>query len=784
MPFGLTNAPASFQCLMNKVFGEQIRDYVLVFFDDILVYSPSMAMHVVHLKTVLELLRKHALFVKRSKCEIAKASVEYLGHVITTEGVKADTEKIRAMVDWPVPKNIKALRGFLGLTGYYRRFVAHYGLISKPLTQLLKKGAFQWSEEAELAFNTLKEAMSTTPVLAMPDFTKPFVLETDACQSGVGAVLMQEGKPIAFLSKVLAARHMSLSTYEKELMAVIMAVQRWRYYLLGHKFIIKTDHEALKYLMEQKLTTLLQHKWLSKLLGYDYSVVYKKGKDNLVADALSRCHDQGAQCNALHTVISLWKQELKNSWETDQFAQEMLVKLMTGNSELKGYKLVDGDLMYEGRWYVGNGNQMRKQIIENVHSSPEGGHSGVTVTARRIQEKFHWPQLKLEVQEYIRACDVCQRCKAEHTSPPGLLQPLPIPNNAWETISLDFIEGLPKSAGKEVILVIVDKLTKYAHFVAISHPYTAVIVAQKVLDTVVKLHGPPKCIISDRDTVFISTFWKELFNTMGTKLNISTAYHPQTDGQTERVNQCLEMYLRCITGQKPHLWSQWLPMAELWYNTCYHTAIGMSPFKALYDQEPPPIQYQSAGVSNPGVKQFVKDRVHIQQLLKENLLKAQERMQWYANKHRVDRQFNVGDEVFLKLQPYRQASVVLRRNQKLSAKFYGPYKISRRVGNVAYRVELPAGSKVHNVFHVSQLKKRVGKGKVIQTELPGVNDEGELQIEPVAVLDRQLVKKGNRPATRVLIQWTNGGRDEATWELWEDIHKKFPKFDPWGQGSV
>ena len=191
------------------------------------------------------------------------------------------------MTSWPVPQTLKALRGFLGLTGYYRRFLAHYGVISRPLTQLLKKGAFKWNPEAELSFNQLKSAMSSTPVLAIPDFYKPFILETDACYNGVGAVLMQEGKPIAFLSKVLANRHLGLSTYEKELMAIIMTVQKWRYYLLGHKYVIKTDHEALKHLMEQKLTTLLQHKWLSKLLGYDYTVVYKRGKDNLVADALS-----------------------------------------------------------------------------------------------------------------------------------------------------------------------------------------------------------------------------------------------------------------------------------------------------------------------------------------------------------------------------------------------------------------------------------------------------------------------------------------------------------------
>lgn len=243
--------------------------------------------------------------------------------------------------------------------------------------------------EAEAAFNQLKAAMATTPVLAMPDFKKAFVLETDACSNGVGAVLMQEGRPIAYLSKVLAAKHSTLSTYEKELMAIIMAMQKWRYYLLEHKFIIKTDHEALKYLMEQKLTTLLQHKWLSKLFGYDYSVVYKRGKDNLVADALSRCNEDEQQCNNIHLVVPVWKQELKESWNNDDWAQQLIAALMVQGSVCQEYKLVDGELMKGVRWYVGTGNQLRKRIIENIHSSPEGGHSGISATTKRIQEKFY-----------------------------------------------------------------------------------------------------------------------------------------------------------------------------------------------------------------------------------------------------------------------------------------------------------------------------------------------------------------------------------------------------------
>ncbi|XP_019227493.1 PREDICTED: uncharacterized protein LOC109208797 [Nicotiana attenuata] len=292
MLFGLTNAPATFQSLMNQVFKPFLRKFVLVFFDDILVYSSSMDAHVLHLRKVLEIIQKEQLYAKMSKCAFGQDKVEYLGHIISGEGVSTDPAKIEAMVNWPVPKSVKALRGFLGLTGYYRRFVKSYGIISKPLTNLLKKNAFQWNEEAESAFQQLKTAMSTVPVLDLADFTKPFVVETDACATGMGDVLMQGGRPIAFFSKALALKHRGLSTYEKEYMAVLSAVDRWRHYLQGGHFVVKTNHQSLKYLLEQKITTALQQKGLTKLMGLDYEVQYKKGSENRVADALSRRQEE------------------------------------------------------------------------------------------------------------------------------------------------------------------------------------------------------------------------------------------------------------------------------------------------------------------------------------------------------------------------------------------------------------------------------------------------------------------------------------------------------------
>ncbi|XP_027102590.1 uncharacterized protein [Coffea arabica] len=279
MPFGLTNAPATFQALMNRIFQPFLRKFVLVFFDDILVYSPTLESHAQHLKIVLQILADNQLYCKKSKCSFAQTSMEYLGHVISEVGVNMDPDKVGCILSWPTPNSVKELRGFLGLTGYYRRFIKGYGVICKPLTQLLKKESFGWNHHAQMAFEDLKRAMTTAPVLSMPDFEIPFVIETDACGVGIGAVLMQHGHPIAFLSKALSSQNLGLSVYEKELFALVLAVTKWKHYLVGHHFVIKTDHQALKHLLEQKLTHPLQHKWLTKLLGLDYEIQYKKGAE-------------------------------------------------------------------------------------------------------------------------------------------------------------------------------------------------------------------------------------------------------------------------------------------------------------------------------------------------------------------------------------------------------------------------------------------------------------------------------------------------------------------------
>lgn len=298
MPFGLTNAPSTFQALMNEILKPLLRRCVLVFFDDILIFSRTETEHLQHVCAVFLILEQHGLVLKRSKCSFGERRLHYLGHVIEKGVVSMDKGKIQAVQEWPRPRSIKALRGFLGLTGYYRRFIHNYGVIAAPLTALLKRDAFIWSDAATAAFEELKTVLTTAPVLQLPDFTALFVVDCDASGTGFGVVLHQGQGPIAFFSKAVAPQHSKLAAYERELIGLVQAVRHWRPYLWTAEFIVRTDHCSLKHLLDQRLSTIPQHTWVSKLFGYSFTVEYKPGKQNAAADALSRRDENEAGVQA------------------------------------------------------------------------------------------------------------------------------------------------------------------------------------------------------------------------------------------------------------------------------------------------------------------------------------------------------------------------------------------------------------------------------------------------------------------------------------------------------
>jgi hypothetical protein len=333
-------------------------------------------------------------------------------------------------------------------------------------------------------------------------------------------------------------------------MAILEALKRWRHYFLGTKLLIKTDQKSLKFITEQKVAGGIQHKLLLKLLEFDYAIDYKKGKENRAADALRR-RDNSTQLMSIIVLKPAWIDTVEASYISDAHFQEELQKLAVKPDPTSPFTLHVGILRYHGRIYIGDDKTLKTQLMESMHASAIGGHSGMVASYQRIKRLFYWPGLKKDIEKFISKCATCQRAKAEHCPYPGLLEPLDTPDMAWRHITMDFIEGLPKSHGKEVILVVVDRLTKSSHFIALAHPYSANSVAQAFIDNIFKLHGPPVSIVTDRDRIFTSALWQHVFKAMNIKLKLNTSYHPQTDGQSERVNQCLENYLCCMVFQDP-----------------------------------------------------------------------------------------------------------------------------------------------------------------------------------------------------------------------------------------
>jgi hypothetical protein len=399
-----------------------------------------------HIRLSLEALRRHSLHVKRSKCSFGERSVAYLGHVISANGVTMDGDKVEAVASWPEPRLARGVHGFLGLAGYYRKFIRNFGSIAALLTRLLRKEAFAWTPEAAEAFAALKQALSTRPVLQMPDFSRQFIVDCDASGTGFSTVLHQVEGPLAFFSCPFATHHSKLAAYEQELIGLVQVVRHWRPYLWGRRFLVRTDHYSLKFLLDQRLSTVPQHQWLSKLFGFDFAVEYRPGRLNSVADALSR-RDEDASDTPRALAISgptfAFLDELRAATLQDAEASRLTQRLQAGELGAP-WRLADGLLLHGKRIFVPGTADLRTGALDLVHAV---GHEGVQKTLQRLRAEFYIPHDKRLVQDHARTCVTCQRNKTQTLQPAGLLQPLEVPSQVWADISMDFIEGLCDAPG-------------------------------------------------------------------------------------------------------------------------------------------------------------------------------------------------------------------------------------------------------------------------------------------------------------------------------------------------
>ncbi|KAJ9557909.1 hypothetical protein OSB04_012523 [Centaurea solstitialis] len=750
MPFGLTNAPAVFMDLMNRVYRPMLDKSVIVFIDDILIYSKTKEDHVVHLIEVLETLRRERLYAKFSKCDFWLQEVQFLGHLVNREGIKVDPAKIEAVMKWEVPKTPTEIRSFLGLAGYYRWFIQDFSKIAVPLTRLTRKNVkFVWGEEQQKAFELLREKLCKAPVLTLPEGVDDETVYCDASYHGLGCVLMQRGKVIAYASRQLKTHEVNYPTHDLELAAVVFALKLWRHYLYGVKCTIYTDH---------------------------------KSKANVVADALSRkAHGDVLRVPLMRLTVTTSLIELIRS------SQVEAVKVENQKRErIKGQlaQLVTdgrGILTRSGRVWVPASCEARQTLLDEAHKSKFSIHPGATKMYRDLKTDYWWLGMKRDVAHYVEKCLTCLRVKAEHQRPHGKLQPLDIPVWKWEHITMDLISKLPRTPRNvDAIWVIVDRLTKSAHFIAINESSSSEKLADIYVKEIVARHGIPVTIISDRDVRFTSRFWSKFHEDLGTKLQLSTTFHPQTDSQSERTTQTLEDMLRACVLDFGGSWDTYLPLAEFPYNNSYHASIGMPPYEMLYGRRcRTPVCWGEVGQRELGSTEIVQKTTESIEFIRERLKTAQSRQKIYADKRRSDLEFSVGDDVLLKVSPWKGV-IRFRKRGKLGPRFIRPFKAIACVGKVAYRLELPPElSQIHNTFHVSQLRKCLAD-ELAHIPIDDIQVDERLNYaeRPIAILERKTKTLRSKEIGLVKVQWEHRKGSEWTWEPEAEMRANYPETLP------
>ncbi|KAI3724789.1 hypothetical protein L1987_64555 [Smallanthus sonchifolius] len=778
MPFGLTNAPAVFMNLMNRVCKPYLDQFVIVFIDDILIYSKNKEEHEEHLRLILELLKREQLYAKFSNCEFWIREVQFLGHVVNEKGIHVDPSKIEAIKNWAAPTTPTEVRQFLGLAGYYRRFIEGFSKIAQPLTALTQKGkAYNWGDNQESAFQHLKQKLCSAPILALPEGTDDFVVYYDASIQGLGCVLMQREKVIAYASRQLKIHERNYTTHDLELGAVVFALKIWRHYLYGTKCTIYTDHKSLQHIFEQKELNMRQRRWVELLNDYDCVIRYHPGKANVVADALSRKETKPKRDRALQHTIHPGLPDKIRSAQLEALKEENLPLESTRSLEAQLEVKSDGiSYFFERIWILVFGN-LRELVMYESHKSRYSIHPGSDKMYHDLKVLYWWPKMKADIATYVSKCLTCAKVKVEYQKPSGLLQQPEILMWKWEQISMYFITKLPRTpTGCDTIWVIVDRLTKSAHFLAIKETDKMDKLTRTYLKEIVSRHGVPISIISDRDARFTSRFWQSLHKALGTRLDMSTAYHHQTDDQTERTIQTLEDMLRACVIDFGNTWESHLPLVEFSYNNIYHTSIKAAPFEALYGRKcRSPICRTEVGDSQLTGPELVFETFEKIVQIRNRMAAARDRQNGYADKRRKPLEFQIGDMVLLKVSPWKGV-IRFGKRGKLNPRYVGPFKIMKRIGPVAYQLDLPKGlSGVHNLFHVSNLKKCLAdESLAVPLEELHVDEQLRFIEEPVEIMDREVktLKQSKIPIFRV--RWNSKCGPEFTWEREDQMMRKYP----------
>eukprot|EP00889_Picochlorum_renovo_P006501 jgi/Picre1/33531/NNA_008854.t1 len=793
LPFGLTNAPSAFQRNMNNILRKHIdAGFVVVYLDDILVFSRTRKEHKEHLDQIFQTLKEHELYLQEKKCSFFQDEVLFLGQIVTADGIRVNPSKIEAVQNFPVPHNIPTLRSFLGLANYYRRFIRDYSAQVCHLSELLKDDVpFVWTDECDREFQNIKLKLTSAPTLRIADPNLPYVVHTDASDVALGAVLMQDfGKglqPIEFLSKKFGDTQRKYQVFEKEILALVAALREWRHYLLGAKggVTLYTDNRAVTHLRTLKTPGRKELGWLEILAEYGQGLVisYITGKQNRVADALSRmgervntlqtfengklidvtimhitdkqefaedmepdwyrtelCHSIGVSLedpNAVPFILQNVASQVTPTYDDQAWTKYLREYVLTKNGDFRSRVLEQHDKIDPDQVIFEHGllrivqpnklpqvilavsqntSQLRTELITEIHNA--FGHIGRDRLLQAMQTFFYWTNMRQDVEDVVRHCEVCSKSKNINQKPYGKAQPLPTPKYRWEEITMDLVSGFPKNeeTKHDSILVFVDRLSKMVRTVPIQKEgLSTKRIVEAFIDTIFKLHGMPKRIITDRASTFTGEFYHAMMDVFGTKLSHTTAFHPQSDGQTERANRSIIDMLRAYCANNIQDWEKYLPLVEFALNSAVSTSTQTTPFFLNYGRHP---VYPFANAS----QLMVSDREDVNEILlriqsaiqmaQAHLEEAQRRQKEVIGARRREHDIQVGDKVYVSTKNFRQR---LGPGQaKLFSRYIGPVVVTELIGPNAVRLnwesieskdEYKYVKKMHPVLNVEWLQR-------------------------------------------------------------------------------
>jgi len=842
MPMGLRNAPAIHQRRVTAALQSKIGKICHIYLDDIIIWSNSIEDHIRDVRAILSDLRAARLYINKKKTCLFQTEVKFLGHKISARGLEADAKKVDTILAWPVPKTAMQTRSFIGLVRYLAAFLpglaTHTGALADLITKDADRNFPKWTDKHQTAFDGIKklvvsrECLTTIDLSLMPDH-KIFVT-TDASDLGSGAVLSfgktwESARPVTFESMTFKGAQLNYPVHEKEMLAVIRALSKWKTDLLGVPFLIYTNHKTLENFHVQRDLSRRQARWMEFMSQYDAKIVYVKGEDNTVADALSRLPTPpDAKVNVRHAYSHCPEDEEDdmvaslNAYTSDNFAAVRTLAAtgvldedynsvnatfsITADKDLleqirKGYKDdkwvnntlakakdgMPGIQLANGLWYVGDrliiprvGN-VRETLFRLAHDVL--GHFGFDKTYGSLRGSFYWPNMRKELETaYVPGCVECQRNKSTTSKPIGPLHPLPVPDARGDSVAMDFIGPLPEDSGYDMIVTFTDRLGAEVRIVPCNSTTTAEDLAQIFFDNWYCENGLPLDIISDRDKLFVSKFWKALHILTGTKVKMSTAYHPETDGASERTNKTVNQMLRFHVERNQLGWVKALPLVRFNIMNTVNKSTGFSPFQLRMGRSPrviPPLVGREGTDTTPEAERawtLIRNLEQITMEAQDNLLRAKISQAAQANKSRtLTFPFEIGGRVRL--------STVNRRHEfkgsgekrvaKFMPRFNGPYTIVDidEEGSTV-TLDLPNSPNIVPTFHTSEVVPYVENdaslfpGREFSKPPPITTEDGEEEYFIRDIIDERRCGRGYR----YLVRWVGYGPEEDRWLKGADLN--------------